>query len=133
MSECSSIMLEVFSPGCILSLEYSLRDVTDHVIEIEFQLRGVTSCSSLWVRDVPKMSMIDATKGDDVCQFIEMYVTNIVQENTHENEQTIQLVKSLESHSHSEFCRHNGSCKFGFLKAPSVETQISQQTDNEGE
>ena len=37
---------------------------------------------------------------------------------------------NLETHAHSEYCRRNGTCRFGFPKPPSPKTLISHEPDD---
>ena len=41
------------------------------------------------------------------------------------SEDVHELVKTLETHSHSAYCRRKGLCRFGFPKAPSHKTIIA--------
>ena len=41
-----------------------------------------------------------------------------------------KLVRQYQTHSHSNYCRHNHSCRFGFPKAPSPHTVICRELDD---
>ena len=66
-----------------------------------------------------------------MCQFIDKYITGVVPPDCDGNTQIRELLLRLETHSHSQYCRQNGMCQFGFPKAPSPHTLISRQPDEE--
>ena len=77
----------------------------------------------LWVNHVPKMNK----DPDDVrCALIDKYITAVISPVTSENEHQIKLMDNLQKHTHSEYCRKNKSCCFGFSKtACNQNTHIS--------
>ena len=110
--------------------EYLLRDthplghITDYMIKIEFQIRGLPHAHCLlWIKDVPK---IDKDPDDVVCAFIDKYITAVIPPLTYENEHQIKLMDNLQKHKHSEYCHKNKSCHFGFPKPPATKTLISR-------
>ena len=65
--------LESFFLQYVLSDAHPIGNVTDYVIKIEFQMRGLpcTHCL-LWVRDAPR---IDEDSDEAVCEFINKYIS----------------------------------------------------------
>ena len=45
---------------------------------------------------------------------------------THENEHNIKLMENFQKHTHSDYCRRNRSCRFGFPKPPATQMLISR-------
>ena len=64
----------------------------------------------LWVKDAPKIDK----DPDDVCAFIDKYITAMIPAVTSENEHHIKLMDSLQKHKHSDYCHKNKSCHFWF-------------------
>ena len=121
--------VEAFFSEYVYSNEKPLGEVSDHVIKIEFQARGSPHAHCLlWVKGAPH---IDIDGDEDVCQFIDKYITGVVPPECAENKKIRDLLFRLETHSHSEYCRRNGMCRFGFPKAPSICTLIARQPDEE--
>ena len=115
--------LEAFFSEYLLSDTHPLGHITDYVIKIEFQMRGSPHAHCLlWVKDAPK---IDKDPDDVVCAFIDKYITAMIPSVTTENEHHIKLMDSLQKHTHSDYCRKNKSCHFGFPKPPATKTIIS--------
>ena len=103
---------------------HPLGHITDYVIKIEFQMRGLPHVHCLlWVKDAPK---IDKDPDDVVCAFIDKYITAVIPPVTSENEHQIKLMDNLQKHAHSEYCHKNKSCHFGFPKPPATKTLISR-------
>ena len=75
----------------------------------------------LWVKDAPKMYKYP----DDVCAFIDKYLTAMIPSVTSKNEHDVKLMDSLQKHTHSDYCDKNKSCCFGFPKPPATKTLIS--------
>ena len=92
--------------------------VKEYAIKIEFQERGSphTHCL-LWVDDAPR---IDVDSNDDVCAFVDKFLSGFIPDETPTNKHISGLVKQYETHSHSSYCRHNHSCCFGFPKSPFI-------------
>ena len=69
---------------------------------------------------------IDKDPDGVVCTFIDKYITAVIPPIAHENEHHIKLMENLQKHTHSDYCRRNKSCHFGFPKPPSTKTLISR-------
>ena len=82
----------------------------------------------LWVKDAPK---INQDSDDDVCRFIDKYITAMMPKGVFERENDVNIMKSLQKHTHSDYCRRNKSCCFGFPKPPVSKTVISQEPAEE--
>ena len=76
----------------------------------------------LWVKNAQKIDK----DPDDVCAFIDKYITAVRPPVTSENEHHIKLMDSLQKHTHSDYCHRNKSCCFGFPKPPATKTLLSQ-------
>ena len=116
--------IEAFFSKYLLSDAHPIGNITDYVIKIEFQMRGSSHAHCLlWVKNAPK---IDKDPDDVVCTFIDKYVTAVIPPIAPENEHHIKLMDNLQKHTHSDYCRRNKSCHFGFPKPPSTKTLISR-------
>ena len=116
--------VENFFSQYLLSGANPLGEISDHVIKIEFQMRGTPHVHCLlWVKDAPK---IGRDPNNVVCAFIDKYITATTPPATHESAHDNALVTRLQKHSHSDYCHRNKKCQFGFPKAPSMHTIISQ-------
>ena len=82
----------------------------------------------LWEKDAPK---INQDSDDDVCRFIDKYITAVVPKGVLESESDANLMKSLQKHTHSDYCHRNKSCHFGLPKPPASRTVISHQPSEE--
>ena len=103
--------------------------ITDYVIKIEFQMRGSPHAHCLlWVKDTPK---INQDSDDDVCTFIDKYITVMMPKGVLEMENDVNIMKSLQKHTHSDYCCRNKSCCLGFPKPPASKTVISQEPSEE--
>ena len=121
--------VEVFFRDYILDTTNPVGEVYDHVIKIEFQARGSPHAHCLlWVKDAPH---IDIDSDNAVCAFIDAYISGRIPDDNPDNQNIQKMVKEFETHSHSAYCRRNGSCRFGFPKAPSPATVICREPDNE--
>ena len=106
--------IEAFFSEYLLSDAQPLDHITYYVIKIEFQMRGSPHAHSLlWVKDAPK---IDKNPVDVVFTFIDKYITAVIPPIAPENEHHIKLMENLQKHTHSDYCRRNKSCCFGFPK-----------------
>ena len=115
--------LEAFFSEYLLSVTHPLGHITDDMIKIEFQMRGLPHAHCLlWVKDAPK---IDKDPDDVMCAFIDKYITAVIPPVTSENEHHIKLMDNLQKHTHFEYCHKNKSCCFGFPKPPATKTFIS--------
>ena len=93
----------------------------------------------LWVKDAPK---INQDTDDDVCRFTDKYIlffishiertlTAVIPKGIFERENDINMLKSLQTHTHSDYCHRNKSCRFGFPKPPAANTIISREPTEE--
>ena len=114
MYACSNTDLRHSSLNILLSNTHPLGHITDYVIKIKFQMRGLPHAHCLlWVKDAPK---IDKDPNDVVGAFIDKYITAVIPPVTSQNEHQIKLMNNLQKHTHSEYCCKNKSCCFGFPK-----------------
>ena len=113
----------------LLNDAHPLGHITDYVIKIEFKMRGSPHAHCLlWVKDAPK---INQDSDDDVCRFIDKYITAVVPKEVLESESEANFMESLQKHAHSDYCHRNKSCHFGFPKPPTSRTVISHQPSEE--
>ena len=118
--------VEAFFSEYLLSSDHPVGDIHDHVIKIEFQERGTPHAHCLlWARNAPH---IDVDSDEDVCKYIDEHISGTVPS---DDQELKELILRLETHSHSAYCRRNGSCQFGFPKAPSPETLIARPSEDE--
>ena len=109
--------VESFFSQYILGSSQPLGNVTDYVIKIEFQMRGSPHAHCLLsVKDAPR---IGHNTDDEVCAFVDKYITAVMPKPCKESEHDISLMKRLQKHTHSDYCRHRKTCCFGFPKPPS--------------
>ena len=121
--------LQSFFSQYLLNDVHPLGHITDYVIKIEFQMRGSPHAHCLlWVKDAPK---INQDSDDDVCRFTDKYITAMVPKGVLQRESDANLIKSLQKHTHSDYCCRNKSCHFGFPKPPASRTVISHQPSEE--
>ena len=115
--------LQSFFSQYLLNDAHPLGHITDYVIKIEFQMRGSPHAHCLlWVKDAPK---INQDSDDDVCRFIDIYITAMIPKGVFERENDVNIMKSLQTHTHSDTLSRNISCCFGFPKPPASKTVIS--------
>ena len=121
--------VESFFSQYLLNDAHPLGHITDYVIKIEFQMRGSPHAHCLlWVKDAPK---INQDTDDDVCRFIDKYITAMIPKGIFERENDVNMLKSLQTHTHSDYCHRNKLCCFGFPKPPASNTIISQEPTEE--
>ena len=121
--------LQSFFSQYLLNDAHPLGHITDYVIKIEFQMRGSPHAHCLlWVKDAPK---INQDSDDDVCRFIDKYITAMMHKGVPERENDVIVMKSLQKHTHSDYCHRNKSCCSGFPKPPASKTVISQEPSEE--
>ena len=122
--------LQSFISQYLLNDTHPLGHITDYVIKIEFQMRGSPHAHCLlWVKDAPK---INQDSDDDVCTFIDKYITAMMPKGVLERKNDVNIMKSLQKHTHSDYCHRNKSCHFGFSKPPASKTIISLEPSEEG-
>ena len=73
-------------------------------------------------KDAPKIDK----DPDDVCAFIDKYITAVIPPIAPENEHDIKLMENLKKHTHSDYYHRNKSCCFGFPKPHATKTLISR-------
>ena len=56
----------------------------------------------LWIKDSPK---IHHDKDEIVCQFVDKYITAQIPQPTNGTKHDILLMKHLQKHIHSDYCR----------------------------
>ena len=120
-----------FFSNYILHNDKPLWNVTDHAIKIEFQQRGSPHVHCLlWVKDA---SHIDLQSDEDVFKFIDLFVSGMIPEDTAESKNIWNMVISLQTHKHSQYCwRSVGTYRFAFPNTPSPHVLIcrEQHDDN---
>ena len=116
--------LESFFSQFLLSGKQPLGRITDHLIKIEFQMRGSLHAHCLLlVKDAPKL---DRNYDEEVCAFIDRYITAVLPKMSQQNAHSIELMKYLQKDMHSDYCQYNNLCRFVFPKPPSIHTIISK-------
>ena len=80
----------------------------EYAIKIEFQECGSPHAHCLlWVDGAP---CIDVDDDEEVCLFIDKYVSGRIPEDSHDTKHIAKMVKQYETHSHSAYCRWGHSC-----------------------
>ena len=82
----------------------------------------------LWVKDAPK---IDQDPDEVVIDFTDKYITATLSNHDHAYEKDRKIMENLQKHTHSDYCRRNNTCRFGFAKPPSTEILISRPPPND--
>ena len=86
----------------------------DRCIRIEFQARGSPHAYSvIWVKDAPKYDVDDC---DNVCAFIDQYISCAIPS---EEGKLKQLVQLLQQYKHSSYCK----------KAQPLQVQLPQASN----
>ena len=89
--------IEAFFSEHFLSDTHPLGHITDYVIKIEFQMRGLPhSHCLLWIKVPPK---IDKDPDDVVCAFIDKYITAVIPPVAPENEHDFKPMENLQKHA----------------------------------
>ena len=118
--------LESFFTDFLLSEAHPLGEISEHVEKIEFQARGSPHAHCLiWVKDAPK---VDEQSDDEVCQFVDRYIHGKIPCDSEGNSDIHGLVKKLQGHAHSPYCRPhvNAKCRFNFPRPPTTKTIIAR-------
>ena len=85
--------LQSFFSQYLLNDAHPLGHITDYVIKIGFQMRDSPHAHCLlWVKDAPK---INQDLDDDVCRFIDKYITAMMPKGVFERENDVNIMKSL--------------------------------------
>ena len=120
--------VESFFSQYLLSSSNPLGHITDHVIKIEFQMRGSPDAHCLlWVKDAPK---IDTDEDSVVCRFIDKYISASLPEDNGDSKHDRELMLSLQHHTHSDYCCRGKKCWFGFPKPPTTNTVIARKPND---
>ena len=83
----------------LLSKTQLLDAIIDYVIKIEFQMRGAPHAHCLlWVKDAPK---INVNEDEEICHFIDKYITSVLPTGQAEYEDDVKLMENLQKHTHS--------------------------------
>ena len=118
--------LELLFRDVLKSNACPLGEIVDYVIRIEFQARGSPHAHTvLWVKNAPK---IDVQTDEEVCNFIDKHMSCALPE---DDARLCELVKSVQKHTHSAYCRKKGSCRFKFPRPPSARTLLARETDDD--
>ena len=97
--------VESFFSEYILSSDNPPGEIHDYVIKIEFQERGAPHAHCLlWVKNAPQ---IDVDTDEDVRSFVDEYISGRIPSSTDDldSDDVCEMVKRLETHSHSAYCR----------------------------
>ena len=120
--------LELLFKDVLKSNAHPLGEIIDYVIRIEFQARGSPHAHTvLWVKDAPK---IDVHTDEEVCKFIDKHITCALPV---DDPTLCEIVKSVQRHSHSEYCRKKGSCRFKFPRPPCSKTLLAREPGDDEE
>ncbi len=118
--------LETYFTEFLKSKACPIGPIIDFLIRIEFQARGSPHCHSLiWIKDAPKLGI---STDEEVIAFIDKYVSCAIPD---DDEELRELVITLQTHSHSSYCRRDGRCRFGVPKPPSLRTLIAREATGE--
>ena len=82
----------------------------------------------MWVDGAP---CIDVDSDEDVCSFIDTYVSWMFPCGSDDKKHISKIVKQYQTHLHSSYCRHSHSCWFVFPKAPSLTTLICREPEDD--
>ena len=101
-------------------------EVTDFVHRVEFQARGSPHIHGmLWIKGAPKLGI---QSDEEVIQFIDKYISCCLPD---DDEELLELVRMLQTHSHSATCRRGDKCRFNFPKPPSNCTMLTSEPEGE--
>ncbi|XP_077378697.1 uncharacterized protein LOC144019426 isoform X12 [Festucalex cinctus] len=121
----------IFLREVIMSDSNPIGKILDYFHRVEFQQRGSphTHCF-FWIFKAPQ---IDKNTDEEVCEFIDKYVTC---ELPSDDESLLDTVKSVQEHSkqHTKTCKKKGTdCRFHYPKPASLRTFICRcKTDEHG-
>ena len=104
--------------------------VSDYIIKIEFQARGSPHAHCiLWVDGAPRIN-VDA--DEVVTAFIDTYITAQKPPNTIQNQHIRDLQATRQQHRyHSDYCRRNHVCRFGFPRPPAPSTIVARPLNDD--
>ena len=112
--------LQLFLSKLVFGKSKPIGEVLDYKYRIEFQQRGSPHCHMLiWIKDAPSIS---ENTPEEVTSFIDQYISCTLPE---DDDELCTLVKTLQTHRHSETCKKHGTnCRFCFPKPPINETTV---------
>ena len=120
--------LELLFKDVLKSKANPLGEIIDYVIRIEFQARGSPHAHTvLWVKNAPR---IDIDTDEEVCDFIDKHMSCALPV---DDPALCEIVKSVQRHSHSAYCRKKGSCRFKFPRPPCTKTLLAREPDDDEE
>ena len=121
--------VECFVSCYILDSTNPVGKVKEYAIKIDFQECGSPHAHCLlWVDGAP---CIDVDSNENVCSFIDRYVSGMIPCGSDDTKHISKIVKQYKTHSHSSYCRQSHSCQFGFPKAPCLTTLICTEPKND--
>ena len=113
--------LNSFFQDVLKSKAKPLGEIVDYAIRVEFQSRGSPHAHCvLWVKDAPKYGV---DSDEDVCAFIDQYVSCAIPPNDCKLKELLLMVQQ---HRHSSYCKRNKRCRFNFPHPPSPSTVIAR-------
>ena len=113
--------LNTFFHDFLKSNAHPLGEIVDYGLRIEFQARGSPHAHCvIWVKDAPKYDIDDC---DNVCAFIDQYISCAIPS---EEGKLKQLVQLMQQHKHSSYCKRYNHCRFSFPKPPTPNTLIAE-------
>ncbi|XP_077364609.1 uncharacterized protein LOC144009028 isoform X1 [Festucalex cinctus] len=121
----------IFLREVLMSDLHPIGKILDYFHRVEFQQRGSphTHCF-FWIFNAP---LIDKNTDDEVCEFIDKYVTC---ELPSEDEALLDIVTSVQEHSkqHTKSCKKkNTVCRFNYPRPASSRTFISRKKTDEND
>ena len=120
--------LELLFKDVLKSKANPLGEIIDYVIRIEFQARGSPHAHTvLWVKNAPK---IGVHSDEEVCNFIDKHMSCALPV---DDPTLCEIVKSVQRHSHSAYCRKKGSCRFKFPRPPCTNTLLAREPGDDEE
>ena len=100
--------VKCFFSHYILDSTNPVGKVKEYAIKIEFQERGSPHAHCLlWVDGAP---CIDVDSDEDVCSFIDTYVSGMIPCGSDDTKNMSKIVKQYQTHSHSSYCGQSHSC-----------------------
>ena len=78
----------------------------------------------MWMKNAPRYRI---DPDDKVCEYINKYISCKMPS---EEGLLKNLVKEVQTHSHSTYCKRSGKCRFHFPRVPSSKTLIASQPDS---
>jgi len=112
---------KAFLKYVLMGKEKPLGNIEDYFARIEYQNRGSPHLHIfLWVTNAP--TLISSTSAE-ITRYIDKVICTTLP--SEENEPDLYtLVQRLQIHHHTNSCKRNNACRFGFPKSPSTETRL---------